>query len=49
MNKLSLSKINVTAPYKVWYEDGEYRFITDNDILYALGFDKDYMGAFLDK
>lgn len=47
MNKLSLSKINVAAPYKVWYEDGEYRFITDNDILYALGFDKDYMGTFL--
>lgn len=47
MNELSLSRINVVAPYKVWFEDGEYRFITDNDILYAMGFDKDYMGTFL--
>lgn len=47
MNELSLSKINVSAPYKVWLEDGEYRFITDNDILYAMGFDKDYMGDYL--
>lgn len=47
MNELNLSRINIASPYKVWFEDGEYRFITDNDIMYALGFDQDYMGTFL--
>ena len=47
MNDLNLSIINISSPYKVWEEDGEYRFLTDSEILYAMGFDKDMMGKFM--
>ena len=47
MNDLNLSIINIYSPYKVWKEDGEYRFLTDSEILYAMGFDKDTMGEYV--
>ena len=47
MNGLNLSKINISSPYTVWEEDGEYRFLTDSEILYAMGFDMDMMGTFV--
>lgn len=47
MNELNLSRINISSPYKIWKEDEEYRFLTDSEILYAMGFDKDRMGRFV--
>lgn len=38
MNLLNINSISRFAPYKVWTEDGEYRFETDHGILYAVEF-----------
>lgn len=41
MNSLDLSKVNVVSPYTVWCSGEDYNFITDNDILYVVNFEKD--------
>ena len=41
MNPLCVSNINLRSPYTVWEENGEYVFISDNNILYAVGFEFD--------
>ena len=41
MNSLDLSKVNVVSPYTVWCSGEDYHFITDNDILYVVNFEKD--------
>ena len=38
MNPLCISNINLRSPYAVWEENGEYVFISENNILYAIGF-----------
>lgn len=38
MNQLNINSVCHYAPYKVWVEDGEYRFETDHGILYAVEF-----------
>ena len=41
MNTLCISNINLRSPYAVWEENGEYVFISENNILYAIGFEYD--------
>lgn len=41
MEPLNIARINITAPYKVWNEDGTYRFETDHGISYIVDFDID--------
>ena len=41
MNSLNVSNINLRSPYTVWEENGEYVFISENNILYAVGFEYD--------
>ena len=41
MNPLCISNINLRSPYAVWEENGEYVFISENNILYAIGFEYD--------
>ena len=43
MNSLNLSRINVLAPYPVWYEGYELLFKTDYNILYSVSFEQDDM------
>lgn len=38
MNQLNINSISHFAPYKVWTEDGEYRFETDYGVLFAVEF-----------
>lgn len=46
MRPLNLTRININSPYKVWFEDEEYRFITDSNILYAMVFDPDILFSY---
>jgi hypothetical protein len=41
MEALSVARINITAPYKVWNEECSYRFETDHGISYIVDFDAD--------
>lgn len=43
MVKLNLDRLNTVAPYKVvYYEDyDDYRFVTDQGIVYSVGFEED--------
>ena len=41
MKALSVSQININAPYKVWNEGKLYRFETDFGISYIVDFEKD--------
>ena len=41
MEALSIARINITAPYKVWNEGLSYRFETDHGISYVVDFDTD--------
>ncbi len=41
MEALSVARINVTSPYKVWNEGDTYRFETDHGIGYVVDFDAD--------
>lgn len=43
MDILDISKINVIAPYPVWYEGDEILFKTDYNILYSVAFELDDM------
>lgn len=43
MNFLDISKINIIAPYPVWYEGEEILFKTDYEILYSVAFELDDM------
>lgn len=43
MNVLDISKINIFAPYPVWYESKEILFKTDYNILYSVAFELDDM------
>ncbi len=43
MNVLDTNRITRFAPYRVWSEDNEYRFETDNGILYAVNFEPESM------
>jgi hypothetical protein len=41
MEALSVVRINITAPYKVWNDGLSYRFETDYGVSYVVDFDKD--------
>ena len=41
MMLLDTAKISEAAPYNVWYDNGEYIFKTDAEIVYAVGFKLD--------
>lgn len=41
MEALSVTRINITAPYKVWNDGLTYRFETDHGISYIVDFDAD--------
>ena len=43
MNKLSIEKINLSAPYKVWEtkKENEYNFLSENGVLYGVGFSEE--------
>ena len=41
MEALSIARINITAPYKVWNEGETYRFETEHGISYVIDFDID--------
>lgn len=39
MISLNLSILNLKSPYKIWYDNNGYHFITDSRIAYAVEFD----------
>lgn len=41
MTPLNLTHINIHSPYIIWREGEQYRFRTDNDILYSVSFDRE--------
>ena len=41
MNALSLRRININAPYKVWSDGNRLRFESDNGIMYLADFELD--------
>ena len=49
MQAFNLTRLNFHSPYKVWIDNGSYKFLTDYGVQYRIEFVENYIAIIVQK